>query len=458
MFKLLRFYSVTSFIIIFATAVLLTLFYRQVTMHWIEHLSERDNLTLAQTVLNSIKPEIDVYLNNEADASNSDGHWQRPSVGFTAGMLRMTQNTPVESIKIYNQVGRVFYSTQPDQIGANESNDPGFLSASNGNFFSSMNYRDIFNRFKGATENDNLMHTYIPIRKAPAGPIQGVLEIHTDMNYLIQKSDRALLLIPAGAAIILAFLYAALFCVVRHAKNIIEAQQKTIRERAESLETLSRQLLDSDEFKNKKIAIELHEGLAQTLSAIKVKEESRNNRRKTNDANTQPQESIVPVLQSAIHEVRTIATDLWPSSLDDLGLLPTINWFCREFERQYPEIHIWREISLPENMIPPSLKIVIYRIVESAFKNIAKRSNAGQIRFMLHLADDMIHLVIGDTPVEQPAMAAIARIDPALDPHTRFAEVKERTNLSGGSFSATLEYSGETTLHASWTCGAQPCT
>lgn len=458
MFKLLRFYSVTSFVFILATAALLTMFYRQVTMHWIEHLAESGNLTLAQTVLNSIQPEFDAYLNKDAGANDHDVHWRRPLADLAGDILRMTQNTSVDSVKIYNRNGLVSFSTERDQIGTRSANDPGFLLASSGQIFSTMTFRDALNRFRGASKEDNLMHTYIPIRNGPTEPILGVLEIHTDMNHLIQESDRNLLLILSGAVLILALLYAALFFVVRHAKNIIEAQQKTIQERTASLEILSRQLLKGEEFKNKKIAIDLHEGLAQTLSAIKVNVESSNNRRKTDNANTQPQESIVPVLQSAIHEVRTIATELWPSSLDDLGLLPTINWLCREFENRHPEIRIQREISLPERMIPQPLKIVIYRIIESSFKNIVKYSNTDQIRFILNLADNMIHLKIRDTPAEQSTVAAVGRLDPTADPHFRFAEVKERTKLSGGSFSTTLEYSGGVTLHASWTCAGQPCT
>ena len=78
-----------------------------------------------------------------------------------------------------------------------------------------------------------------------------------------------------------------------------------------------------EEQKKQKIAIDLHEGLAQTLSAIKVNVES-SSRGNLRDANAQPLEHIVPVLQNAIQEVRSIATELRPSSLDDLGLLPTI--------------------------------------------------------------------------------------------------------------------------------------
>jgi signal transduction histidine kinase len=208
--------------------------------------------------------------------------------------------------------------------------------------------------------------------------------------------------------------------------------------------------LEGEEFKKKKIASDLHEGLAQTLSAIKINVESKELSEAAATVHAQGRISLVPALQQAIQEVRSIATALRPSSLDDLGLLPTLSWFCREFESLHPEIRVKREIGLSEGVIPAHLKIEIYRIVESAFKNIANYSNTDQILCAIHHADDMIHLIIGDAPSIQPAVAGITHFAPGTGPQFRFAEVRERTSLSGGAFSSTLEQAGWVTLRASW--------
>lgn len=449
MFKLLRFYSLTSFIIIFLTTVLLTVFYRQVTMHWIEHLAETDNLALAKTALNSVEPELATYLGAVANAGEREIGSRRLPEQLAAHMHRMTQDTTVSRIEIYNRNGLLVFSTHAAPGLPTRGRNQDFAGALNGRVSSSTIFRDTVSPFNETTAADKLMRTYSPIRNGPNGAVLGVFETQTDMSHLIEESDRILFSILAGAAVILTLLYAILFLVVRHARNIIAAQQNNIQERTASLEVLSEGLLKGEEFEKKKIAYDLHEGLAQTLSAIKINVES--GRTKTYRADKQSLEFIVPVLQNAIHEVRTIATELRPSSLDDLGLLPTINWFCREFERRHPEIRIHREISLQESMIPSQLKIVIYRIIESVFKNIAKYSNTDQIRFALGTADDMIHLIIGDAPTVQPA--APARPAPVASPQFRFAEMKERTSLSGGAFSATQENIGWITLHSSWACG-----
>lgn len=452
MFKLLRFYSLTSFIIIFLTTVLLTVFYRQVTMLWIEHLAETNNHALAQTTLNSVTPELAAHLGSETDTDEPEIASQRLPEPLAARISRMTQDTAVNRIDIYNRYGVLVFSTHTAPAISAQGRNRDFLAALDGRVSSSMIFADAFSRFQGASAANSWVRTYTPIRDDTSDAVLGVFETHTDMTHLIKESDKILFSILVGATLILTLLYAILFLVVRHARNIIAAQQNDVLERTTTLEILSEDLLKGEEFKKKKIAYDLHEGLAQTLSAIKANVESGSSRTKTARANKQSLEYIVPVLQNAIHEVRTIATELRPSSLDDLGLLPTINWFCREFEKGHPEISIQKEISLPESMIPAQLKIVIYRIVESAFKNIAKYSNTDQIRFALGTADDMIHLIIGDAPTMQPATDTAALSAPGANPQFRFAEIKERTSLSGGAFSTTLGNSGWITLHSSWAC------
>jgi len=107
--------------------------------------------------------------------------------------------------------------------------------------------------------------------------------------------------------------------------------------------------------------------------------------------------SIIPVLQSAIKDVRTIATGLRPPSLDELGLLPTIDWFYREFESLHPAIGVEEEISVQVKDVPAPLKIVICRIIESAFTNIARYENTDKIELALRLEDGAITLAIDDT-------------------------------------------------------------
>lgn len=450
MFKLLRYYSVTSLIAVLATAVLLTWFYRQVAIQGIIQLAERGNLALARATMNPIKPALLEFLDTAADLrSNSPS--RPPLPPHLAGAIQtLMQDRSVARIKIYNRHGVVAFSTRPTQIGNDKSRNPGFIAAINGGVGNALIYRDTFNSFDGTTEEDNLMQTYIPIQSSPAEPILGVFELYTDVNRLVHQTERTEFIIMAGATLILSILYAVLVLIVRRAANFIELQQRTIRERTETLELLSAHMLKSEESHKQKIAFELHEGLAQTLSALKLKVEHRQHNNKTSDAAAGPEDSIIPILQQAIQEVRTIATDLRPPSLDDLGLLPTINWLCREFEAQHPGSRIERQISLQERDIPKPLKVILYRIIVSVLDDMAQHKNTGRIQLALWLDDDALILLIDDTPTEalDRTVTPLVNIDPQL--RAGFARMEELTTLSGGVFKASHHSGGGTTLRAAW--------
>ena len=226
------------------------------------------------------------------------------------------------------------------------------------------------------------------------------------------------------------------------------------RARTEALEVLSAQMLSGDEMAKKKLAFGLHEGLAQTLVTIKMLFErkltqlavSKAHNRRANDASLA---SIIPLLQSAIYDVQAIATGLRPSSLDELGLLPTISWFCREFDRLQPTIRVAEDISVLEKDVPASLKIVIYRVIESAFTNIARYENTDQIRLALQMVDGAITLAIDDNS-QDSRYAAPTEHDTLSSLQARFGEAQERTHLSGGGFTITRSKAGKVALRASW--------
>lgn len=449
MFKLLRYYAVASFIAIVATIVLLTWFYRQVAIEGIVHLVERNNMALAHSAMSSMKPALLSFLDTTADFHPGNPIHRQLPPELAESIKTLMRGQSVVRIKIYNRQGVVVFSTKPSQIGHNQRNNAGFIAAINGDVSNTLIYRDTFNSFDRATEEDNLMQSYLPVRHSPVDPIRGVFEIYTDVNNLVHQTERTEFIILSGAILILSVLYVTLILIVRHANEIIEQQQHTILERTETLKSLSAQMLTREETQKKSIAVELHEGLAQTLSAVKLKVE-KGRSHKASDEDDGSVDSIIPVLQQAIQEVRTIATNLRPSSLDDIGLLPTINRLCREFEEQYPNIHTDRHISLQEQDIPPPLKIVIYRIIVSVLADMAKQPNMGRIHIALWLEDDNLVVMIDNTASGALDSTAIpmAKIDPQL--RTGFAGMEELTTLSGGVFTASHHARGGATLRAAW--------
>ena len=100
-----------------------------------------------------------------------------------------------------------------------------------------------------------------------------------------------------------------------------------------------------------------------------------------------------------VQEARRIMSDLRPSMLDDLGILKTLDWFCREFQQLHPGIHSERAIEIAEDEVPDPLKIIIFRLAQEAFHNIAKHSRAEYVTLALGDSEEMITLVVGSIAV-----------------------------------------------------------
>jgi signal transduction histidine kinase len=139
---------------------------------------------------------------------------------------------------------------------------------------------------------------------------------------------------------------------------------------------------------------------------------------------------------------------LRPPTLDDLGLLATISWFCREFEGVYSDIRIEREVDLEEENVPDPLKIVIYRVMQEALNNVAKHSRTKAVRLALRKNDDRIEIEIRDNGVGFDPQEVFSRNE--SERGLGLFSMKERTELSEGRFSVEAAKEAGTTILASW--------
>jgi signal transduction histidine kinase len=96
------------------------------------------------------------------------------------------------------------------------------------------------------------------------------------------------------------------------------------------------------------------------------------------------------------NEVRRIMADLRPSILDDLGIIPAITWFCREYQKTYTHISVENQIGISEDEVPDSLKTPIFRISQEAMNNIARHSQASLVNLSFRKEDNKIWLTIQD--------------------------------------------------------------
>jgi len=223
-----------------------------------------------------------------------------------------------------------------------------------------------------------------------------------------------------------------------------------LRKSEEQLRQLYSQLLAAQENERKRVARELHDGLQQLLAGIKFKVESfvqtiRNGGIQTE---TKPLEAVIPVIQESVREIRRIQMNLRPAILDDLGILATISWFCREYETTHSNIQIEKKIDIQEQEIPEPLKMAIYRIMQEGMTNITKHSGASLVLLSFRKMDSRIELVVQDNGRGFDLQEAHSSEDSRRG--LGLVSMRERAEHSGGSFSIESARGKGTRIQVRW--------
>ena len=211
-------------------------------------------------------------------------------------------------------------------------------------------------------------------------------------------------------------------------------EERSRREIQNELWRLSAQHLTIQESERRRIAGDLHDGLGQTLSLVKlsIEEAARAASAGIQSKTLATLERLAPTVKTALAELRRISMNLRPATLDDLGILATLAWYFREFEASWPHIHFERDISVKESDVPEPLKIAIFRIVQEATSNALKHAQAERIKVSLNNEDGSLELLIEDTGRGFDPEAAPAQAD--FSHGLGLQSMRERAELSGARY------------------------
>ena len=203
------------------------------------------------------------------------------------------------------------------------------------------------------------------------------------------------------------------------------------------------------EDERRRVARDLHDALGQSLNVLKLSIQQAARRIETEQSASSAQSvyQLARDVQGIMGEVRRIAMDLRPSTLDDLGLIPTLSWFFREVESGCQALKIERAIEVTDADIPEPLKIEIYRILQEAICNTLRHAAAGAVHVRLHRDVDGLHLCIHDNG---RGFNGNARRGVGL------LNMKERAESAGGRLVVESMRGKGTRLTASWPAGANP--
>lgn len=170
------------------------------------------------------------------------------------------------------------------------------------------------------------------------------------------------------------------------------------------VQQLSSQAITAQEEERKRLARELHDQTAQSLTSILVMLRLMDKQNKPSEIKARLAELREMTVQ-AIDEVGELAMYLRPSTLDHLGLKAAIESYANKYsDRMKAEVE-FAALGL-EDRLPAPVEVVIYRVVQEAFTNITRHANANRVSVRLERGPAMVSVTIIDNGVGFDVQAA----------------------------------------------------
>lgn len=191
-------------------------------------------------------------------------------------------------------------------------------------------------------------------------------------------------------------------------------------------------VIEAQEEERKRLARDIHDGTAQSMANILLKAElcERLMDMDQNRAKGELQ-NLKAIAKSTLNDVRKTIYDLRPMSLDDLGLIPTLERYIYDFnEKNWINMEL-NIIGKPYEL-EPAIEVAIFRIIQESLNNIVKHSKASNAMISIEFLADKINLVISDNGIgfDIEKLNDNDRVNEGFG----LISIRERTELLQGEF------------------------
>ncbi|HEV2393793.1 MAG TPA: histidine kinase [Verrucomicrobiae bacterium] len=217
------------------------------------------------------------------------------------------------------------------------------------------------------------------------------------------------------------------------------------RNMQEQLRLLSRQLLSAQEEERKKISRELHDVIAQTLTSINVRLAAL---RKEATLNTKGIERSIELTQQLVERsvkiVHRFARELRPTVLDDLGLIPALHSYLKNF-RAETGIRVTLSALAAAEKVNGDKRTALFRVAQEALANVSRHAHATQAEVKFQILDGTLCMQIMDNG-KGFLQECVVRGNKSK--RLGLLGMKERLEMVGGNFVVTSALGKGTTILA----------
>jgi two-component system, NarL family, sensor kinase len=219
------------------------------------------------------------------------------------------------------------------------------------------------------------------------------LDTENQLNRLQVERKNIFLGILAGA-----FLLASLLGYLFYNRRKLQQEAKLQTEVAKQQELATQAVLDAEERERTRIAADLHDGVGQTIMALKMNLAGINDYIEFKNPKAKNVfEKALDLATESAKEVRSISHQMMPNALIKSGLASAIREFISKVEA--PNLKINLNVSNLNESIEPNIEKVLYRVIQESVNNVIKHAQASQLNIQLSKNKNSIEATIEDNGV-----------------------------------------------------------
>lgn len=214
--------------------------------------------------------------------------------------------------------------------------------------------------------------------------------------------------------------------VTRQRRNYVELEQSR-----QELKSLSGRILESQENERRRISLDLHDHLGQALTVVELN---------LSDIRSRLGDAIDPLVEKRINEtislidqteqqVRHLSLELRPLMLEDLGLVPTLEWYTGLLQ-SYSGPRIVLKSFGNLDALPEQMTITLYRIIQECLTNVIRHASAEKIKITISHRKGNLNVKVFDDGCGFDVDEVLNNPDPTR--HLGLVGIRERVNLLNG--------------------------